>query len=289
MKRNPEFRIISEDTLLEFLLKNFPNKSRNYVKGVLKRGQVSIDGKSCTNYARALRPGQTVSIKTDKTVNFKLPFPILYEDNELIVIDKPAGMLPVSTDKEKEHTAYHLVREYLKSKATHERAFIVHRLDRDTSGVMLLAKDESLKMALQDEWEDLAIKRGYTAVVEGDVIKPKGRIQSWLKQTKTLLVYSSQKKGDGKLAITEFYTRRATQSCSLLDIIIKTGRKNQIRVHMSDMGHPIAGDKKYGAETDPLKRLCLHASELVIKHPFSENEMCFESKPIFLEKLIGGK
>ena len=284
MKRNPEFSVGAEDTLLAFLLKCFHNKSRNYAKGVLKRGQVSIDGKVCTDYARKLRVGQTVKISMDKAVPKDMKIPVLYEDDELIVINKPAGMLAISTDKEKENTAYHIVTDYIKAKAKHERVFIVHRLDRETSGIMLFAKNEKMKRALQDNWDDLAIRRGYSALVEGVVLKKDGRISSWLKQTKTLLTYSSQQKGDGKLAITDFHTVVTSADYSLLDISLQTGRKNQIRVHLSDMGHPIAGDKKYGAKTDPIGRLGLHASELIIKHPFSGEQLRFESKLDILKK-----
>jgi len=284
LKRNLEFSVSAEDTLLAFLLKSVHNKSRNYVKGILKRGQVSIDGKVCTDFAHKLSIGQKIVISMDRVGSKGLGIPILYEDDDLVVINKPAGMLPISTDKEKENTAYHIVTDYLKSKSKFERVFIVHRLDRETSGVMLFAKNEKMKRALQDNWDELVVRRGYTALVEGEVLKKEGRISSWLKQTKTLLVYSSQQKGDGKLAITDFCTLRTSGDYSLLDISLQTGRKNQIRVHMSDMGHPIAGDKKYGAKTDPLGRIGLHASVLIIKQPFSDEQLRFESKLGVLEK-----
>jgi len=278
LKKSHEFCVRAEDTLLEFLLKMFRNKSRNYVKGILKRGQIAVDGRVCTDYACALSPGQMVTVSMGKAHGKTAKIPILYEDDELIVVDKPAGMLAISTDKECENTAYHIITEYLKSKPKPERVFIVHRLDRETSGVMLFAKNEKLKHALQESWDSLVVRRGYTALVEGEILEHEGCISSWLKQTKTLFMYSSNREGDGKLAVTEFRTVSAMPDYSLLDITIHTGRKNQIRVHMSDMGHPIAGDKKYGAKTDPLRRLGLHASVLTIKHPYSDEQMCFESK-----------
>ena len=206
-----------------------------------------------------------------------MSIPVLYEDDDMIVIDKPAGMLSISTDKEREKTAYHIVNETMKSRLGAGRIFIVHRLDRETSGVMLLAKNERAKYALQDHWDELVMRRGYIAVVEGKVLTPEGNITSWLKQTKTLLVYSSREKGDGKLAVTNYRTLQIADQYSLLDISLETGRKNQIRVHMNDMGHPIAGDKKYGAGTDPFGRLGLHASELILKHPSTGKQISFES------------
>jgi 23S rRNA pseudouridine1911/1915/1917 synthase len=201
-------------------------------------------------------------------------FNIIHEDSDIIVIEKPAGMLSVSTDREAENTAFRLVNDYLKNKRG--RVWIVHRLDRDTSGVMLFAKSERVKLILQDNWENMATVRTYTAVVEGRVTVPERKITSRLKQTKTLLVYSSNREGDGKIAITNYRLLRTSKKYSLLEITLETGRKNQIRVHMKDIGHPIAGDKKYGAATNPLNRMALHASLLVIKHPSSGREMRFE-------------
>jgi 23S rRNA pseudouridine1911/1915/1917 synthase len=202
-------------------------------------------------------------------------FDIIYEDRDIIVIDKPAGMLSISTDKQSENTAYRFVNDYMRSKRG--RVWIVHRLDRDTSGVLLFAKSEKVKLKLQDNWDEMAALRGYVAVVEGRVNAPDGKITSWLKQTKTLVVYSSSREGDGKLAVTNYKLLRAANKYSLLEITLETGRKNQIRVHMKDIGHPITGDKKYGAARNPLHRTGLHASVLAVKHPFSGEEMRFES------------
>jgi len=156
--------------------------------------------------------------------------------------------------------------------------FVVHRLDRETSGVLLFAKSEAVKFALQDEWDANVKRRGYVAVVEGAVEQETHTITSWLKQTKTLLVYSSAREGDGKLAITNYNLLTAADKYSLLDISLETGRKNQIRVHMKDIGHPVAGDKKYGAKTDPIKRLALHASALTLTHPTTGVELRLEAR-----------
>ena len=280
MKKNPTFQVNTESELLPFLLDCLSNKSRNYVKGLLKRGQITVNGKACTDYACALSPGQQIEILLQVApARDKLALPVIYEDNDLIVIDKPAGMLSVSTDKESGDTAYHLVSRYVKARNKSGQVFIVHRLDRDTSGVLLLAKSESIKRSLQENWNDNVLQRRYMAVVEGVVATPEQRIVSWLKQTKTLLVYSSHNKGDGKMAITNLKALQITAQYSLLELALETGRKNQIRVHMKDIGHPIAGDKKYGARTDPFGRLGLHASVLIIRHPSTGAQMRFESPP----------
>lgn len=277
MKNDLKFDVSKENTLLPFLLTCFKGKSRNYVKGILKRGQIQIDGTVCTNYAHPLAIGQKVTVLKTAPIIYDLGFPIIYEDEDLIVINKPAGMLAIATDKEHENTAYYKVNEYMKTQDSHGRVFIVHRLDRETSGIMLLAKNERIKHALQENWNDNVIKRGYIALVEGKVPTAEGTIKSWLKQTTTFLVYSSRTDGDGKLAITNYKTLQTSDQYSLLDISLETGRKNQIRVHMNDMGHPVAGDKKYGAATNPLGRLGLHASILTIKHPYSDSIMNFEA------------
>ena len=288
MKKDLEFEVNREDTLLPFLLSALSGESRNYVKGVLKRGQITVNGKPCTDYARRLVPGQRVCVLREAPrKKADIGFPVIFEDDDLIVIDKPAGMLAVATDDERENTAYYMVNSYLKSKNKAGRVFIVHRLDRETSGVMLFAKSEQVKYALQENWNDAVIRRGYIAVVEGKVTPPEATVKSWLRETKTLLVYSSKNEGDGKLAITNYKTVKATDKYTMLDISLETGRKNQIRVHMKDIGHPIAGDKKYGAVTATFKRLGLCASVLSLTHPTSGEAMSFEAKiPSVFEKVF---
>lgn len=279
MKGNQELIVKQETSLLPFLLENLKNKSRNNIKSMLRRGQITIDGTMCVDYSRVLRPQQIVEVLAlAPEAEYIMPFPVIYEDDEIIVIDKPSGMLSISTDKESENTAYHIVTDYVKNRDKTARIFIVHRIDRETSGVMLFAKTERIKRAMQDDWDKLVTCRGYVAVVEGNVIPAEDTITSWLKQTKTLFVYSSQYSGDGKKATTHYKTLQTSASYTLLDVSIDTGRKNQIRVHMKDINHPVAGDKKYGAKTNPLGRLALHANKLTITHPFTSEIMTFESK-----------
>jgi len=209
-------------------------------------------------------------------MNKKDKLNIIYEDKDYIVVNKPAGLLTVSTDKEREQTLFHKVYMYLKKKNKSNKVFIVHRLDKDTSGIVLFAKNESLKVKLQDNWDKLVKERKYIALVHGVVEKNNDTIISWLKETKTLLTYSSNVQGDGKKAITNYRCVNRFNGKSLLEVSILTGRKNQIRVHMKDINHPIVGDKKYGIK-DTYKRMYLHAYKLVIVNPINNNEMVFET------------
>lgn len=189
---------------------------------------------------------------------------ILYEDKFIIIVNKPSNLLTIANDKSFENTLYSQVYTYLKQKHKSNKVFIVHRLDKDTSGLVMFAKSEDIKYKLQNDWTN--VKRYYYAIVNGKLKNKKGTIKSYLKETKTLLVYSTNDK-KGKLAITEYELLKDSINYSLLKLDIKTGRKNQIRVHMNDINHSIVGDKKYGINNNPLKRLCLHAYYLEFVHP----------------------
>ncbi len=272
---------VSEPTeLMSFLIERLPKQSRNNIKSLLTRGQVSIDGKIVHQYNHPLRPGQEVVVDSSpnwgKEVGGGLK--ILFEDQHLIVVDKPAGLLTIASDTERKRTAYHQLTDYVREKNPHNRIFIVHRLDRDTSGVIIFAKHEEVKRLFQDNWRDFVTERSYVAVVEGRIDKDGDTIRSWLLETKTRLIYSSSTPGDGLEATTNYRVLQTSSKYSLLEIHLETGRKNQIRVHMHDIGHPIAGDKKYGAQTDPLHRLALHARVLAFRHPISGEPMRFETE-----------
>ena len=284
MKKNnfkPDTELVVEEPnyLLEYLFLKLSHKSKNNVKSILARGNVSVDGKVMTKHNYKLNVGQVVKIKWSQIhdKDHKEVLDILYEDNEIIVINKPAGLLSISTDSEKEDTAYHMVMNYVRRSNPRNNVFIVHRIDRDTSGVLLIAKSEQVKHLLQDNWDSVVSVRGYIAIVEGNVKEPSGTIKSWLRETKTQLIYSSNKEGDGKEAITHYKKLKGNDRYSLLDVRIDTGRKNQIRVHMKDLGHNVIGDKKYGAKSDPLKRLGLHAFVLEFKHPITDKLVRFEA------------
>lgn len=189
---------------------------------------------------------------------------ILYEDKEIIVINKPSNLLTIGTEKNRNNNLYRKVSEYVKKQHKSNKIFIVHRLDKDTSGIIVFAKTEKVKSILQRDWDNS--KRLYVALVEGKVDES-GTIKNWLRETKTLYTYSSNTKNDGKLAITKYKPIKNNKQYTLLDIEILTGRKNQIRVHMKDIGHSIVGDKKYGSTKNPIRRMCLHATYLNFKHP----------------------
>lgn len=279
-KPSKQFVVTQTSGLLEFLLRSLTNQSRNHVKSLLTHRLVSVDGVIKTKHDTELKEGQVVCIHRPVIqARTQEGLDILYEDKDLIVINKPSGLLSIASDQEKEATAYHMLTDYVKLKNARNRIFAVHRLDRETSGILLAAKNEKMKFALQDHWADLVSDRAYIAVVEGHLAEKSGKVQSWLKETKTLLMYSSARDGDGLEAITSYTVLKETAGYSLLDVHLETGRKNQIRVHMKDLGHSVVGDKKYGATTDPLKRMGLHAYKLELKHPFSGELMCFEARP----------
>lgn len=266
--------------LMTFLIEALPGQARNNIKSLLTHRQVMVDGEVVTQYNHLLQPGQEVLINwaltRDKEDNKSIN--IIYEDAEIIVIDKPAGLLTIATDAEKVRTAYHQLTDYVRISNPEHRLFIVHRLDRDTSGVMLFAKNEEVKKRFQDNWKELMVERAYIAVVEGRVGKKEGTVKSWLLETKTKLMYSAAQPGEGLEAITHYKVLMDNAKYSLLEIHLETGRKNQIRVHMKDIGHSIAGDHKYGATANPIGRLALHASVLAFRHPVTNEVMRFETE-----------
>lgn len=275
------------DTLLPFLLAHGTGYSRNNIKSLLTGGKVLVDGRRATRHDHPLAPGQTVSLAPRQRQTASLPFPILYEDKELLAVDKPAGLLSMANEKERTQTAYHMVTDYVRE-SEGGRVFIVHRLDQDTSGVLLFAKNEKAKRAFQDNWEALVQRRGYLALVEGAPPEEIGTLRSYLRETTTHLVYSVPH--GGKEAVTRYRTLRRGQGYTLLDVEIDTGRKNQIRVQLADLGCPVAGDKKYGATTSPLKRLCLHAGVLSLQNPLSEGVLeLIAPPPEGFYKLCGGR
>ncbi|KUO67160.1 MAG: RNA pseudouridine synthase [Gracilibacter sp. BRH_c7a] len=271
--------VVEENELLKFLLAEMPQKGRNYIKSLLAHRQISVDGEVTTLYNYALLPGQKVYINWTKTQDKTKPggLKILFEDDHLLVIDKPAGMLSIATPQEKELTAYNVLSTHVKKKNLNNRIFVVHRLDRDTSGVMLFAKSEEIKKSLQNAWKDVVSKRSYIAVVEGSVTDDKGTITSWLKENKALRMYSSNIPNDGQKAVTHYKVLKRNKSYSLLEVELETGRKNQIRVHMQDLGHSVLGDIKYGGVKSPINRLGLHAHILAFKHPVTAEDVHYES------------
>lgn len=258
-----------DTTLLPFLLEHVTGKSRNTVKNLLTRRQVLVEGRVATRHDVPLTRGSRVTVLPQgQEAPPALPFPIVYEDEYLLAIEKPAGLLTVASDRERTRTAYRLLAGHVKVAHPEARIYVVHRLDRDTSGLLLFAKSQEVKDRLQNDWEDLVKVRGYVAVVEGTVKPPEGVVRSWLRETESHLVYSTDSPDSGgKEAITEYRTMKANGHYALLEVFLQTGRKNQIRVHMGALGHPVVGDRKYGGQKSPVGRLCLHAHRLSFLHP----------------------
>lgn len=266
--------------LLDFLL-NKCKTSRNNVKNLLARNQVLVNGSVVSQYnfmlvkddevklsKHSVNSGLISKTSLNEKTKIKLPFKIIYQDDDIIAIDKPAGLLSVESDKETE-CAYAYMLKYFQQKDKNLRPYILHRIDKETSGVLIFAKNPKIHSMLKLNWNENVKLREYYAVVEGKMEKTEGTIVSYLKQNTNNLVYSSNDK-TGQKAITHYFVEKSNDNYSLLKVLIDTGRKNQIRVHMHDLKHPIIGDEKYGYTQNPLNRLGLHASKLEFINPMTK-------------------
>ncbi|NLB48481.1 MAG: RluA family pseudouridine synthase [Erysipelotrichia bacterium] len=273
-----EIKVTAESELLAFLFEQFKNQSRNSVKSLLSSHRVSVDGAPISQFDFKLYPGDTVII-SNKAIRRKArsKLPIIFEDDDLIVISKPSGLLSIASDNEKSSTAYRMLSDYVQQKDRRNRIFVVHRLDEGTSGVLMVAKNFKIREALQEKWNETVTKRGYYAIVEGVMKKPEGTFKSYLKKNSQNLMYSSKRRGDGQLAITHYKQIKTNGTYSLLDVSIDTGRKNQIRVHLGESGHYVIGDDKYGKPSNPIGRLGLHAYALEFIHPFTGKKVSFNA------------
>lgn len=267
-----KYQVKNDVLLMDFLLNYYSKKN---VKNLLKYKLVMVNENIISQFDFPLKKEDIVIV--NKKEDNKHNLEIIYEDKELIVINKPSGLLSISGGNEKENTAYHLVSEYLKSKNKKAKVFVVHRLDKDTSGILMFAKNEGIKNKLQNNWNKIVYKRGYLAIIEGKLNKKSGTIKNYLDESKTQMVYITNNK-KGKLAITNYQVLKETRYNSLVEIFLDTGRKNQIRVHMQSLGHSIVGDKKYGATTNPIKRMGLHSHIFEFVHPDTKKKMIFEAK-----------
>lgn len=270
-----DYVVKSKTILLDFLLSTLKGQSRNNIKNLLTRKHILVNGSVVSQYNYELFSKDIVSICKNpssnspvnrvgkRTANVKLD--IIYECDEFIVINKPAGLLSIASDNEKVDTAYRLVLDYVKQSGPKNRVFVTHRIDKETSGILLFAKSQELRDELQDIWNSIVTKRGYYALVEGSVEKKEDTLVNYLLETSTNIMYASHDKKHGKKAVTHYNVIKSNNKFSLLDVNIDSGRKNQIRVALSNIGHPIVGDDKYGNKNSPIKRLGLHAYELDIK------------------------
>ena len=273
--------------LLEYLYDNL-DMPKKRIKQYLVHGSIYVNEDKVTQYNYPLVVGMRITVDTNSKNMKKMLFEVLFEDDHLIVVNKPSGLLTIATEKEKERTLYHIVRDYVVSKNPHGRIFIVHRLDRDTSGIVLFAKDEKTKNQLQEHWNEYVSLREYTAIVCGHPKEESGQIVQYLKETKTNLVYVSSRE-DGKRAITNYSVLKMNDRYSMLKITIETGRKNQIRIALASKKIPILGDKKYG-EKSMVNRLYLHANRLKIYYPVIKKEILFgTSIPTVFKKLMQAK
>jgi len=305
-----KFTVSHDSPLLKYLCEIFPTQSRTGVKNMLSKGQVLVNGVQKTAFDQPLFRGDSLlvlpkgvsiaraTVEDARESVEKAGVSIVFEDEHYLVADKPSGLLTISTARgstsksgHKEKTLYALLNAYVKVNRRAERkedlisgrtpdrsvakVWIVHRIDRGTSGLVVFAKTERAKDLLQSRWKELVIERKYIAFLEGRLEKEEGAVQSWLVENpKSLKMYSSPEEvKDGQLAITHYrvqgFARCGRQDYTKAEFSLETGRKNQIRVHAADLGHPIAGDGKYGAQTDPVRRLALHAATLVFRHPFT--------------------
>ena len=213
---------------------------------------------------------------------------ILYEDRDILVVDKPAGLLSIATDKDRERTAYFILTDYVRkgSAKSRNRVFIVHRLDRETSGILIFARTEAAKFRLQAGWDQT--RKQYLAVVQGKMEKRADTITTYLAENIAHVVYSTANPARGKLSHTAYRVLKETEACTLLEVDLLTGRKHQIRVHLADIGHPIVGDRKYGQKKAPHSRLALHARSISFEHPFSGKPLRLETEtPGYFNTLVG--
>lgn len=267
-----------ESTLLDWLLANL-NESRTKIKATLKGRGIKVNGKQITRHDFPLVPGMKIAVsKTKRNNTLKSRYvKIVYEDAYIIVVEKNVGILSMPAGHHSLNVKAVLDEYFHKTKQPCQ-AHVVHRLDRDTSGLMIYAKDKKTEFSLQADWKGTVYDRRYVAVVSGVMEQDEGTIDSWLKDNKSYFSYSSSTDNGGKYAVTHFYTLDRSPQHSLVEFKLDTGRKNQIRVHAADMGHPVCGDPKYGNGDDPIGRLCLHAYVLCFYHPITHEPMEFQAR-----------
>ena len=271
------FRVEQPAPLLDWLLQHVHHLSRSKVKATLQGRGIRVDGKVVTQFDYPLKAGQKVTVSRTKQNNniFKNRYvKIVYEDQYLVVIEKNVGVLSMAAG----HSSLNvkaILDDYFKQTRQKCTAHVVHRLDRDTSGLMVYAKDKRTELLLEDDWHNIVYDRRYVAVVSGEMHETDGVIANWLKDNKAYFTYSSPVDNGGKYAVTHFHVLARSPRYSLVEYRLETGRKNQIRVHSADMGHPVCGDVKYGNGDDIIGRLCLHAYILCFYHPVTHRRMEF--------------
>jgi len=265
--------------LMQLLMQELPEYNRTRLKSFLRFGHIRMHGVVTSQFDTAVSPNEAVELNTVRpfaTLNHPR-VKLIYEDEDIIIINKGYGLLSVGTDSKKsQQTAYGIVKNYLKLQHPANKLFIVHRLDRDTSGLMMFAKNIEAKETMQHNWNNMVISRLYIAVVEGVMEEDSGIIRSYLGETSQHEVYSTYDSKAGRLAVTRYHVLARGNGYTLVEFSLDTGRKNQIRIHAATLGHPIVGDRKYGAGASPIHRLALHARTLRFAHPATRRDTSFE-------------
>lgn len=281
MKNTKQFSMkVEEPTpLMEFLKEKLKGQSTTSIKSLLTHKCILLNqSKIVTQYNYPLKSGDEISIQSSKSSRYDLLHPqlkIVFEDDFIIAVEKKEGLLSVATSQERSLTAYNILDKYLKRKDKNKRIFVVHRLDRETSGIMLFAKCREAQIKLKADWNDRVLERAYVAVVEGVLNKKEDTIVSYLYGDEQTIMHSSPNEEDGLLAITHYKVLKTNGKNSMLQLNLETGRTNQIRVHLQSIGHSVIGDEKYGSNQNPIKRMCLHAQTISFKHPISQKVFSF--------------
>lgn len=272
-----QFVVKEEGELMMFLMNKLSGISRTKVKNMLTNGLIWVDDEVVSQYNYALKQGMIVRIgtKQEKRKFTSKWIRIVYEDKYIIIVEKREGI--VTNSSTAEESAQKVLNSYFEFTRQRCRAHTVHRLDKHTSGLLIFAKDKKISMLFERSWKEIVTNRRYVAVVEGFMEREFGTIESWLRDNKMFVSYSSDVDNGGKYAITHYKTLKRKPNYSLIDLKLDTGRKNQIRVHMQDLKHPIVGDMKYGSVQDPIKRVALHAYKLEFIHPVTKEELSFET------------
>jgi 23S rRNA pseudouridine1911/1915/1917 synthase len=285
-----EIKADKPSQLLDFLIEKQVRKSRNAIKSLLAHKQIKVNGKLITQFDFELNKGDRVVVmKFDQSRKEKKMkgLKIIFEDEDLIIVDKEAGFLSVSTDKEKMRTVYGMLNEYVKKQNKNARLFVLHRLDREVSGLLVFARSAELQEIFQKNWDNLVIKYIYTGVVEGIPAKKEETLVSWLTENKNFVMMSSSYDNGGLKSVSHYKVLKSAGHYSLLQFDLETRRKNQIRVQMQQIGCSIVGDKKYGASKNPIKRIALHGGELQLKHPTTGELLEFKSSiPKVMQQLL---
>ena len=272
---------IKEDgTLLATAAALLPDHKPTKLKSMLKHNQLAVNGVPSRQFDLAVHAGDQLWVNFDRSFQvFSHPrIKLVYEDNDIIVVDKGYGVLSTAAGKPSDDTVYNIIKKYARGFSDKANVYVVHRLDRDTSGLMLLTRTKQARDKLISNWNNMVIGRKYVAVVEGDVAQPEGTIKSFLAENPdTFEMYSTDDKKVGRLAVTKYRLLKQGKRFAMVELEIKTGRKNQLRVHMQDMGNPVSGDRKYGGHPSPINRIALHATVLSFVHPITGKAVTFNS------------